>query len=145
MNADARKIAGQLVKTQNRLRSELLEELSQYSGDIGSVFDPFSYSHLGEEIRDKYLTNLQMIHGILQELAHFNQGNRQPPVRVLSLRAETSEELVKLVNDTLGKLSGARIMDIEFVQNNDNEKWVALITYMANPFTEEHDETTARM
>ncbi len=145
MNNEARKIAGRLVKTQNRLRAELLEELTEYSGDIGAVFDPYSYSHLGEEIRDKYLTNLQMIQGILQELAHFNQGNRQPPVKVLSLRASSSEKLVKQVNSTLAKLSGARIMDIEFVQNNEDENWVALITYMANPFTEEQDETAALM
>lgn len=147
MNNDVRKIARQLVETQNRLRAELLEELIRYAdeGDMDSAFDPYSYSQLGEEIRGKYLSNLQLINGLIQELAHCGQAGRQPPVKVLSLRAETSDRLVKLVNTTLARLNGARIMDIEFVQNQGNEKWVALITYMANPFTEEHDETAAFM
>ncbi len=146
MNKDARKIAARLVKMQKRLRSDMLGELTEYSDDIESVFDPHSYSHLGEEIRDKYLTNLQMIQGILQELAHFNQGeSRRPPVKVLSLRAASSDKLVKLVNATLARLAGTRVMDIEFVQNNENENWVALITYMTNPFNEEQDETAALM
>ncbi len=145
MNNEARNIAKKLVKTQNRLRADLLEELVENSDDIEMLFDPFSYSHIGEEIRDKYLVKLQMIQGILQELAHFNQKNRQPPVKVLSVRADTSDKLVKVVNKTLARLNGARIMDVEFVQNQENENWVALITYMANPFTEEKDEKAAFM
>ncbi len=141
MKKDARKIARKLSLTQNQLRSELLSELMKYSDEIDTVFDPHSYSHLGEEIRDKYLTRLHMLQGILQELAHFNQGNRQPPVKVLSLDAKSSEKLVKMVNSTLARLNGARIMDVEFILNQKEDKWVALITYRANPFNEEKGET----
>ena len=109
------------------------------------MFDPYSYSPVVQEIREKYLTRLQIVQAIIQELAHYNQGRRQPPVKVLSLRGKNSEELVENVNEKLATLNGAKVMDVEFLHNEQQDHWVAIITYVANPFTETQDETAAFM
>ena len=147
MSGDTRDIARKLVQTQRRLRRELLEELQDHEEDLEGIFDPYSYSPVVQEIREKYLTRLYVLQAIIQELAHLNQGRRQPPVKVLSLRAQDSEELVSLVNEKLARLNGAKVMDVEFLQNKEEEDdyWVAVITYVANPFTETQDETAAFM
>jgi hypothetical protein len=144
MSSDTRGIARKLARIQNRLRGELLEELQDNEDDLETIFDPYSFSPVVQEIRDKYLSSLHVIHSVLQELAHHNQ-RRQPPVKLLSLRAEDSEKLVDLVNKKLARLNGARVMDVEFLQKKEDDQWVAVITYVANPFTESQDETAAWM
>jgi len=133
------------VRIQNRLRRELLEELECHEEDMDLIFDPYSYSPVVQELRDKYLTRLYVLQAILQELAHFNLGRRQPPVKVLSVNAADSEELVRRVNKQLARLNGAKVQDVEFLQNKQDDCWVAVITYVANPFTEPQDETAAWM
>ncbi|MFW5923603.1 MAG: hypothetical protein ACOCSQ_04395 [Planctomycetota bacterium] len=144
MSNDTSEIANKLAKIQNRLRGELLEELQEHKGELSTIFDPYSFSPVVQEIRDKYLKNLQVLQSILQELAQQNQ-RRQPPVKLISLRAEDSEELVELVNRKLARLRGARVMDVEFLQKKEDDQWVAVVTYVANPFREEQDETAAWM
>jgi len=145
MGIDAREIARKLVRIQNRLRKELLEELQGHQDEIDLIFDPYSYSPVVQELREKYLTRLYVLQAILQELAHFNLGRRQPPVKVISVSAEDSDELVKRVNRQLASLNGAKVQDVEFLQNKHDDRWVAVITYIANPFTETQDETAAWM
>lgn len=144
MSSETRDIAQQLAQIQNRLRGELLEELQQNEKDLDTVFDPYSFSPVVQEIRDKYLSSLQVIQSIIQQLARHHK-RRQPPVKLLSLKAEDSERLVSLVNEKLSDLHGARVMDVEFLQKQNDDQWVAVITYVANPFTEEQDETAAWM
>lgn len=144
MSSDTRDIAQQLAQIQNRLRGELLEELQQNENDLDTVFDPYSFSPVVQEIRDKYLSSLQVIQSIIQQLARHHKRH-QPPVKLLSLKAEDSERLVSLVNEKLADLQGARVMDVEFLQKQNDDQWVAVITYVANPFTEEQDETAAWM
>ncbi len=144
MSSDTRDIAQQLAQIQNRLRGELLEELQEKDGELDTVFDPYSFSPVVQEIRDKYLSNLQVIQSIIQELARHHK-KRQPPVKLIRLKAEDSEQLVELVNDKMASLQGARVMDVEFMQKQNDDQWVAVITYVANPFQEEQDETAAWM
>ena len=94
---------------------------------------------------EKYLSRLYTLQAIIQELAHFNQGRRHPPVQLASVRASDSASLVDLVNKKLERLNGARIIDVKFTQNKQDDHWVAVITYVANPFMETHDETAAWM
>jgi len=145
MNGDAREIAKKLARIQSRLRKELLEELQQHEEDIDVIFDPYSYSPLAQELREKYLNRLYTIQALIQELAHFNHGRRQPPVKVLSLRAANSEELVELVNRKLLELNGSKVMDVEFLQSKQDDNWVGIITYVANPFVEAQGEAAAFM
>ncbi len=145
MTKDVYDLAKKLGQVQSRLRKELLEELQSHEDEIDNAFDPYSYSPLVHEIREKYLTRLYVLQGILQELAHFNQGRRRPPVKVLSVKAHDSEQLVSLVNKKLDRLNGAKVLDVKFMQNKQDEHWVALITYIGNPFRETHDETAAWM
>ncbi len=142
---DVRDIARKLVRIQNRLRKELFKELQDHAADIDLIFDPYSYSPLAQELREKYLSRLYAIQAILQELAHLNCGRRQPPVKVLSVGAESREELVSAVNKQLAELNGAKVQDVKFMQNRQDDGWVAVITYMANPFTEAQDESAAWM
>ena len=145
MSSETRDIARKLARIQKRLRRELFQELRDHEEDVESIFDPYSYSPVVQEIREKYLTRLYVLNAIIQELAHLNQGRRHPPVKVLSLRAQNSEALVELVNKKLARLNGVKVMDVEFLQNKEDDHWVAVITYVSNPFTETHDETAAFM
>jgi len=145
MGMDARDIARKLVRIQNRLRRELLQDLQDHAADIDLIFDPYSYSPLVQELREKYLTRLYVLQAILQELAHLNAGRRQPPVKVLSVSAESREELVNTVNKQLAGLNGAKVQDVKFMQNKQDDGWAALITYVANPFTETQGEPAAWM
>jgi hypothetical protein len=145
MKPNARPLARKLSKIQARLRKELLEELLAHEDDLDALFDPYAYSPLAHEIREKYLNRLYLIHGIIQQLAHFSQGRNRHPTRVLSVAAENQQNLVELVNRRLGKLNGAKILDVKFIPATEKDGWSALITYEANPFVEEADETAAWM
>ena len=145
MGSNASDMAKRLARIQGRLRKELLEELQSNEADIENVFDPYSYSPVAHEIKEKYLSRLYTLQAIIQELAHFNQGRRHPPVQLASVRASDSASLVDLVNKKLERLNGARIIDVKFMQNKQDDHWVAVITYVATPFMETHDETAAWM
>ena len=145
MASDAADMAKRLTRIQTRLREELLEELQSNEADIENVFDPYSYSPIAHELREKYLSRLYALQAIIQELAHFNQGQRRPPVKLMSVCASDSNKLVELVNKKLERLNGARLMDVKFMQNKHDDHWAAVITYVASPFTETHDETAAWM
>lgn len=145
MGSSAFEMARRLARVQNRLRNELLEELESHEDGVENVFDPYSYSPVAHEIREKYLSRLYALQVIIQELAHLNQGQKHPPVKVMRVQAQDNEQLVELVNKKLARLNGARIMDVEFLQSQQGEHCVAVITYVANPFTETHDETAAWM
>ena len=145
MSSDARDIARKLARIQSRLRKELLSELNDHEDNIDQVFDPYSYSPVVQELREKYLSRLYVLQAILQELAHCNTSRRQPPVKVLSVNAEDSDELVKRVNKQLVELNGAKVLDVKFLQNKQDDHWVGLITYLANPFTATTGETPAMM
>ncbi|MBS3762319.1 MAG: hypothetical protein KGZ25_03335 [Planctomycetes bacterium] len=149
MSNAARNIARKLSKIQHRLRSDLLDELKDHEEELETIFDPYSFSPVTQELKEKYLNRLYIIQALVQQLAHHNQGRKQPPVKVLSVRAEKSEELVSLVNKKLARLNGAKVMDVEFLQNKqedqDDDSWVAVITYKANPFLESQGETAAFM
>jgi hypothetical protein len=144
MDIAARNIAKKLANIQKNLRQDLLEEMENHGDDLEAIFDPYSFSPVSQELRDKYLNRLHMLQAIIHELAYLKQGNRQPPVKVLSLRASDSDRLVKKVNAQLAHLNGARIMDIEFLQNQE-DGWVAIITYALSPFTESQSETASFM
>jgi len=145
MNVDARDIAKKLARVQGRLRKELLEELQNHEEDIEVIFDPYSYSPLVQELREKYLNRLYVLQALIQELAHFNQGRRHPTVKVVSVRAQDAEKLVDAVNHKLVELNGAKVMDVEFVQNKPDDQWVGVITYIVNPFMETQGEAAAFM
>jgi len=145
MSRDAYEVARKLARVQSRLRKELLEELQRHAEDIENVFDPYSYSPVVHEIKEKYLSRLYVLQALIQELAHLNQSRRNPPVKVTSIKAEDSEALVERVNEKLANLDGAKILDVKFIQNKTDEDWVALISFIGNPFTEAKDETAAWM
>ena len=145
MNKDAGELARKLAKTQARLRKELFDELQAHREELDSIFDPYSYSPLVHELREKYLTRLYLIQGLIQQLAYFSQGRHKHTTRVLSVGAKSQETLVNLVNRKLVKLNGAKVLDVKFIPGNGTENWSALITYEANPFMEEADETAAWM
>ena len=145
MNKDLHEIVKVLCRIQNDLRRDLFEEIQSHSEDIESVFDPYCYSPLVHELREKYLTRLYVLQAVLQELAHFSQarGRRNPPAKVTSVKAADSEQLVELVNRRLAKLNGAKVLDVNFLQNKQDDDWVALITYVANPLTAAQGEPSA--
>jgi hypothetical protein len=97
------------------------------------------------ELREKYLTRIYLIHGIVQQLVHLTQGRTKHATRVLSVAAENQESLVNLVNRKLVNLNGAKVLDVTFIPGTGKENWSALITYEVNPFVEETDETAAWM
>ena len=138
-------IAKKLVHIQSRLRNNLLKELQCHEDDLDNSFDPYAYSPLVHEIKEKYLSRLYVIQALIQELAHLSQARRNRTVRVLSVRAGDSEALVELVNEKLAGLNGARIMDVNFLQSKGTDDWVALISFVANPFSGAKDETAAWM
>ena len=142
MKSDLYEIVKRLVGIQNDLRLELFEEIQRHADDIESVFDPYSYSPVVHELREKYLNRLYVLQAVLQELAHYNQGQarRHPPAVVMSVKASDSEQLVELVNRKLAKLNGAKVLDVKFLQNKQDDDWVALITYVANPLTSAQGE-----
>jgi len=144
MRMEASDLARKLSAAQNRLRQELFDELQQRGEDIESIFDPYSYSPLVHELRDKYLSRLHLIQGILQQLAYYSQGKRKNATRVVSVTAPDRPELVRQVNYKLTRLNGSNVRDVKFMQGED-DGWSALITYDLNPFRGETDEPAAIM
>jgi hypothetical protein len=145
MDRNAGELARKLAGIQARLRKDLFDELVANQDDLESVFDPLSYSPLFHEVREKYLTRLYLIQGIIQQLVYMNQGRNKHATRVLSVAAESQEMLVNQVNRKLVNLNGAKVLDVTFMPGSGKENWSALITYEVNPFIEEADETAAWM
>lgn len=145
MNKDAGELARRLARIQGRLRRELFDELESHQDDLDAVFDPYSYSPVVHELREKYLSRLYLIQGLIQQLAHFSQGHGKHATRVLSVRADNQKKLVDLVNQRLVKLNGSKVLDVKFIPGSGSERWSALITYEVNPFMQEADETAAWM
>ena len=145
MNREAGELARTLARIQARLRHELAEELHTHSEELESAFDPYSYSPLVHELRDKYLTRLYLIQGLIQQLAQLSQGRHKHKTRVLRVGAGDQESLVSSVNEKLATLNGSKILDIKFIPGGEGAEWSALITYETNPFVEEPDETAAWM
>ncbi|MCD6416405.1 MAG: hypothetical protein J7M08_06885 [Planctomycetes bacterium] len=141
---DAAELARKLAQAQDHLRERLFEELQEHECDVETVFDPHSYSPLVHELREKYLTRLYLIQGVLQQLAHYGKGRGKPVTRVVSVAAGERSELVRRVNRKLAKLNGAKVLDVKFTPGGE-EGWSALITYQLNPFVTEPDETAAWM
>ena len=145
MPKDAGELARDLTRVQARLRRELVEELQGHAEDLESIFDPYSYSPIIHELREKYLTRLYLIHGLIQQLAHHAQGNSKPTTRVLRVGAADQRKLVQQVNRQLAKLNGAKVLDVKFIPATADEQWSALITFEMNPFAAAADETAAWM
>jgi hypothetical protein len=145
MEANAGELARKLARIQARLRKDMFDELLAHEGELETVFDPYSYAPLMHELREKYLTRIYLIHGIVQQLVHLTQGRTKHATRVLSVAAENQESLVNLVNRKLVNLNGAKVLDVTFIPGTGKENWSALITYEVNPFVEETDETAAWM
>ena len=145
MDNDVGDLARKLAHIQANLRKELLGELQEHGQELEVVFDPYSYSPVAQELRDKYLSRLYLIQGLLQQLVESSQGHNRRATRVLSVAAEGQEELVRTVNSKLLKLNGTKVLDIKFVPGSDGKEWSAWITYEVNPFTTSFDETAAWM
>jgi len=145
MDKNAGELARKLARIQARLRKDMFDELLAHDEDLESCFDPYSYSPAIHDIREKYLTRLYLIQGIIQQLVYLNQGRNKHATRVLSVAAENQEMLVTQVNRRLVNLNGAKVLDVTFIPGSGKENWSALITYEVNPFMEEADETAAWM
>jgi len=145
MNKGAGELAKKLARIQAQLRAELLETLQAHEDNLDNLFDPFSFSPLVHELREKYLSRLFLIQGIIQQLAYCSQGHTKHPPRVVSVVAQNQDELVDMVNDKLLRLGGAKVMDVKFIPGSGEDAWSALITYEANPFMAEAGNTAAWM
>ena len=145
MENDVSDLAKKLARIQATLRKELFSELKEHSEELDVVFDPYSYSPVAQELRDKYLSRLYLIQGLLQQLVESSQGHNRRATRVLNVIAEGQDELVRNVNSKLLKLNGTKVLDIKFVPRADGKEWSAWITYEVNPFNNSFDETAAWM
>jgi hypothetical protein len=144
MSSEPAELARKLAAVQSRLRQELFEELQSHEQEIETAFNPYSYSPLVHELREKYLSRLYLLHAILQQLAQHHKSRNKHTTRVVSVAAEDRPKLVRLVNRKLQKLNGAKVLDVKFTPDPE-EGWSALITYELSPFTVEPGETAARM
>ena len=138
-------LAKKLGRIQAQLRRELLAELQEHEDDLESIFDPYSFSPMVHDLREKYLTRLYLVQGLLQQLAHYSHGRTKPTTRVTALAAQTQNELVERVNRKLCRLNGSRILDVKFVPGSEEEDWSALITYEVNPLSSPADSSAAWM
>jgi len=145
MEVNAGELARKLARIQARLRKDMFDELLAHEDDLEAVFDPYGYSPLVHELREKYLTRIYLIHGILQQLIHLSPARAKHATRVLSVAAENQQMLLDLVNRKLVGLNGAKVLDVTFIPGTGKDHWSALITYEVNPFVEETDETAAWM
>lgn len=141
----AGELARKLAKIQVRLRQELFDELREHEEDLETVFDPYSFSPLVHELREKYLTRLYLLQALVQQMAQHSQGRAKPTTRVTALSAQNQNELVESVNRKLGRLNGSRILDVKFVPGSEDEEWSALITYEINPLSSPTDGSAAWM
>jgi len=137
MNKEAAELARQLARIQARLRAELLEELKSHKENLDTIFDPYSFSPLVHELREKYLTRLYLLQGLIQQLAYYSQGRTKHTTRVLSVVADTQQELVEEVNRKLHHLNGSKVTDVKFIPGTPDSGWTALITYEVNPLVGE--------
>ncbi len=145
MKQDVGDLARKLARIQAGLRKELLQELQTHEAELDAILDPYSYSPLVQELREKYLNRLYLIQALLQQLAEMSQGGSKRATRVMSVAAETQEELVRRVNHRLQKLNGMKVLDVKFIPAGDGPEWTAVITYQVNPFVTAYDETAAWM
>jgi hypothetical protein len=145
MNSNAGELAKKLSRIQARLRGELLQELQSHGDELQAIFDPYSYSPLVHELRERYLTRLYLLQGIIQQLAHFSQGRSKHTACVFPVTADSRNELVRRVNRKLCKLNGSRVIDVKFMSADEDGDWSALITCELNPFAAEADGTAAWM
>ncbi len=141
----AAELAKRLARIQARLRNELFEDLQNHKDDLDAIFDPYSFSPLVHELREKYMTRLFLLQSIIQQLAYIRRGQQKQATRVLSVEAGDQKKLVDLVNHKLGHLNGSKVLDVKFIPGSGNEEWSALITYEVNPFMEEAGEAAAWM
>lgn len=133
LKADASRIGRVIAELQQKLRQDLLQELVESEEELHTLFDPGSYSHALDGVRDKYVDKLFALQGILHELANLDEGHRRRRTEVTCLSAKTPDALAKQVNKKLRELEGCAILDVKFLKG-DEDKWVAFITYLANPF-----------
>lgn len=145
MDRTAGELARKLAKIQARLRKDLLDELLAHEDELDSMFDPYSFSPFIHEVREKYLSRLYLIQGLIQQIMAPGQVRARHATRVLSVGAETQELLVNQVNRQLGSLNSAKVLDVTFIPGNGKDHWSALITYEVSPVVEETDETAAWM
>ncbi len=145
MSRDAGALARRLAKIQAHLREELINALINGDQELEDIFDPYSYSTAVHDLRDKYLSRLFLIQGILQQLAHCSQPQNKQSTRVITVAAEDRNKLAELVNDRLGRLTGAKVLDVKFMPATDSSDWSALIMYEMNPFVGEAGGTAAWM
>jgi len=145
MHESASEIIKKLAKIQAELRQGLFEELQSKNEELESIFDPYSYSPVVQELREKYLVQLFVLQGLIQQLACLNPDRRKLNTRVISVSADDRVRLVNLVNRKLASLNGAKVLDVSFMPEDGNNSWTALITYVSAPFAEEADETAAWM
>lgn len=129
-------IARKLKKIQAKLRRELFEELKIRSGDLETVFDPYSYTPLSQELRDKFLTNIFLIQAIIQQLCHLSEYRKKASTVVVSVNAANKDKLVQHVNEKLASLNGSKILGVDFLPADESKTWTALITYVTNPLLE---------
>jgi hypothetical protein len=141
----AGQLARKLARIQARLRLDLFEELQAHEDDLETIFDPYSFSSEVHDLREKYLTRLQLLQALVQQLASLSTSGSKRTARVTALSAETQNELVERVNRKLGRLNGSRILDVKFVPGSPEEDWSALITYEVNPLSPPQDSTAAWM
>lgn len=137
MDQKVAKLVKKLSGIQANLREELCEKLLAEDEELDHVFDPYSYSPIAQDLREKYLNQLMTVQGIIQQLAHHCHAQQQQKTKVVRLSSEDQGKLVKLVNQKLASMNGNRVMDVEFMDQNDNGQWVALITYSPSPFAQE--------
>jgi hypothetical protein len=134
---DASRIAKIIAEIQYELREDLLRLLTGQEKELRSVLDPRTFSPEFEEVRDKYLDKLAILQGIVNELANFGLSHTKRITRIESLCADSHEKLTRMVNMKLARLEGCRIVDVEFIKNENDGKpeWVSFITYVPNPLT----------
>ncbi len=137
----SRKLSGIL----GQLRSELVEELREHESDLDTIFDPYSFSPVAHELREKYLARLHLVQGLMQQLNGYRQGDRKQAVRVLSVAADSLPELVERLNTKLSSLNHPRVIDVHFAPPDERLGWCALITYESSSSPNAPSGSNARM
>ena len=136
MDQKIAKLVKQLTNIQADLRQELCDELLSTDEDLEHVFDPYSYSPVVQDLREKYLNQLMTVQGIIQQLAHHCHAQQTQKTKVVRLTSEKQRNLVKLVNQKLASMNGSKVMDMNFLPRDEEGDWVAVITFMPSPFSQ---------
>jgi hypothetical protein len=137
MDQKVARIVKTLSGIQANLREELCEKLEDQDEELEHIFDPYSFSPVAQDLREKYLNQLMTIQGIIQQLAHHCHAQQKQKTKVVRLSSSDQSKLVKLVNQKLASMNGSRVMDVNFMDRNEDGKWVALITYTPSPFAQQ--------